>query len=310
MLTKPPIPGERMLAGTDLRLPRLAFGLWRFVGRDVSGADRLLRTALDAGLTLIDGAAVYGLDWGGASFGESEQLLGQVLKADPGLRARMILATKFGITLGIPYDSSRASVIKSCEDSLRRLQTDVIDLFQVHRPDVLTHPADLAETLSTLRKAGKIRAAGVSNYSARQTLNLQQFLDFDLATHQPEFSALCLSPVHDGVLDQCLSRAMVPLAWSPLGGGRLALTLHEAHEADPSGRLAKVISALDHTAHEMNTTRVSVALSFVMAHPAHPIPIIGTQNSARIIEACRAVSIQLSRAQWYKIASAGGMDLP
>lgn len=301
---------RRLLGGRDILVSPIAFGLWRFVGHDVAAAAAKVHAALDHGIDFFDAAAVYGLDWGGSAFGESEALLGRVFKQEPSLRQRIVVATKFGIVPGIPYDSSPEAVIASCEASLRRLNTDAIDLFQVHRPDVLTHPMDLAHALSTLKRQGKIRAAGVSNYSARQTLVLQQFLDFELATHQPEFSALHLDPVHDGVLEQCLSRNMTPLAWSPLAGGKLALTLHDAHQADPSGRLARVIAALDLCAARYAVSRTAMALAFVMRHPARPIPVIGTQTPARMAEAMRAVDASLTRADWYAIASAAGMPLP
>jgi aryl-alcohol dehydrogenase-like predicted oxidoreductase len=301
---------RRLLGGRSIEVSPIAFGLWRFVGQDAGAAAGKVHAALDHGIDFFDIAAVYGLDWGGSAFGESEALLGKVLAWEPGLRKRIVLATKFGIIPGIPYDSSPDAVVASCEASLKRLNTDVIDLFQVHRPDVLTHPMDLAEALSTLRRQGKIRAAGVSNYSARQTLVLQQFLDFDLDTHQPEFSAMHLDPVHDGVLDQCLSRTMTPLAWSPLAGGKLTLSLHDAHAADASGRLAKVIAALDHAAAQHGVSRSVLALAFVMRHPSRPIPVVGTQTPARMAEAMKAASVTLSRAEWYAIAAAAGMALP
>jgi predicted oxidoreductase len=284
--------------------------MWRFTGSDVAGASRLVQGVLDAGVDFFDTAAVYGLDWGGSAFGESETLLGQVFAAHPGLRRRIVLATKFGIIPGVPYDSSPEAVVASAEASLKRLNTDVIDLFQVHRPDALVHPHDLAEALSKLIREGKVRAVGVSNYSARQTLVLQQFLAFDLVTHQPEFSALHLDPVQDGVFDQCLSRNMTPLAWSPLAGGRLGLPLHDAHQQDPSGRLARVIAALDHAAAAHNVSRTVAALAFVMRHPARPIPVVGSQKVTRVVEALSAVKVQLTRTQWYSIAAAAGMPLP
>lgn len=301
---------RRNLGGRDMLVSPVAFGLWRFVGHDVRGAAAKVHAALDHGIDLFDLAAVYGLDWGGSAFGESETLLGRVFLQEPGLRRRIVLATKFGIVPGIPYDSSPESMIASCEASLKRLNTDVIDLFQVHRPDVLTHPIDLANALSALKRQGKIREAGVSNYSARQTLVLQQFMDFELATHQPEFSAFHLGPVQDGVFEQCLSRNMTPLAWSPLAGGKLTLSLHDAHQTDPSGRLARVIAALDNAAGRYGVSRTVLALAFVMRHPARPIPVIGTQTPARMAEAMKAADIDLSRSEWYAIAAASGMPLP
>lgn len=288
----------------------MAYGLWRFVGHDVAAARARIEAAVEAGMNLIDVAAVYGLDWGGAAFGESESLLGKVLADTPSLRRRMVLATKFGIVPGIPYDSSTEAVVKSCEDSLARLRTDVIDLFQVHRPDVLTHPADLAEALSRLRNQGKIREAGVSNYDARQTLLLQQFLPFPLATLQPEFSALAVEPAFDGVLDAAMSRQMTPLAWSPLGGGRLASDAAARHTAEGE-RLNRVTAKLDELAKRDGVSRVAVALAFVMRHPSRPIPIVGTQSPERIATANEALRVNLSRADWYAIVVASqGAQLP
>ncbi|MCE9523068.1 MAG: aldo/keto reductase [Alphaproteobacteria bacterium] len=300
----------RRLGQTDLEVGPLAYGLWRFVGRDIAAARARIEAALDAGMNLIDIAAVYGLDWGGNAFGESETLLGKVLADAPALRRRMVLATKFGIVPGIPYDSSNDAVVKSCEDSLTRLNTDVIDLFQVHRPDALTHPADLAETLARLRTQGKIREVGVSNFNARQTMLLQQFLAFPLATIQPEFSALAIEPVSDGVLDYAISRQMTPLAWSPLAGGRLAADSASRHTAEGE-RLNRVTAKLDEIAKRDGVSRVAVALAFVMRHPARPIPIVGTQNPERIMSANDALRINLSRADWYAIVVASqGAPLP
>lgn len=295
----------RRLGQSTLSVGPIAYGLWRFVGSDTPAARLRIEAALHAGMTLIDVAAVYGLDWGGSAFGESETLLGKVLADAPALRQQMVLATKFGIVPGIPYDSGSDAVVKSCEDSLTRLRTDVIDLFQVHRPDVLTHPAELAETLTRLRNQGKIREIGVSNYNARQTLLLQQFLPFPLATLQPEFSALAVDPVNDGTLDFAMSREMTPLAWSPLAGGRLA----GGSAADE--RLNRLNAKLDEFALRDAATRSAMALAFVMRHPSQPIPIIGTQDPARIAAANDALKINLSRADWYAILTASqGAPLP
>lgn len=295
----------RRLGQSGLEVGPIAYGLWRFVGNDVKAARARIEAALDAGMTLIDAAAVYGLDWGGSAFGESETLLGKVLADAPALRNRMVLATKFGIIPGIPYDSGAPAVIRSCEESLQRLGVDRIDLFQVHRPDVLTHPAELAEALTKLRAQGKIREAGVSNYNARQTLLLQQFLDFPLATMQPEFSALTPEAAFDGVLDFAISRAMTPLAWSPLAGGKVL----EESPADPAAQ--RVAKKLDELVRFHGTSRTAIALAFVMRHPSNPIPIVGTQNPARIAAATDALSVTLSRTDWYAlVVAAQGKPLP
>ncbi len=295
----------RRLGQSNLEVGPIAYGLWRFVGNDVKAARTRIEAALDAGMTLIDVAAVYGLDWGGSAFGESETLLGKVFAAAPALRKRTVLATKFGIIPGVPYDSGANAVIRSCEESLARLQTDAIDLFQVHRPDVLTHPAELAEALMKLRAQGKIREAGVSNYNARQTLLLQQFLDFPMATLQPEFSALQPEAAFDGVLDFAMSRQMTPLAWSPLAGGKLV----DAIDVEPA--VLRVTKKLDELVKVYGTSRAAIALAFVMRHPSNPIPIVGTQNLDRLAAANDALSVNLSRTDWYAlVVAAQGKPLP
>lgn len=303
MSTQAPL---RPLGQTALQVGPIAYGLWRFVGSDVAAGRARIEAALAAGMNLIDVAAVYGLDWGGQAFGESEDLLGRVLAETPGLRARMVLATKFGIIPGIPYDSGAEAVIASCEASLKRLRTDVIDLFQVHRPDVLTHPEELAHALARLRKDGKIREIGVSNYTVPQTRALLRYLDRPLATLQPEFSAIAVEPAFDGVLDLAMEARMTPLAWSPLGGGRLA---DGVDAADPATR--RVATRLDELARAHGTTRSAVALAFVMRHPSRPMPILGTQNPARIAAATDALKINLSRAEWYSlVVAARGVPMP
>ncbi len=133
----------------------------------------------------------------------------------------MVLATKGGIRPPVPYDSSPAGITAACEDSLRRLGVETIDLYQIHRPDMYTHPADLAAALIALRDAGKIRAVGVSNHTPAQTEALAAHLPFPVVTDQPEFSVMHLDPMRDGTFDACMRTGRVPIVWSPLAGGRV-----------------------------------------------------------------------------------------
>ena len=171
----------------------LAFGCWRLVGDDVADATQRIETALDNGLTLIDNADVYGLDWGGQAFGESETLLGKVLVADKTLRDRMVLASKGGIIPGIPYVASADYLNAAVDASLTRLQTEHIDLYQVHRPDMFAHPAETAAALDALVQAGKIGMVGISNYTQAQEDALRQFLKAPLVSLQSEYSLAALT---------------------------------------------------------------------------------------------------------------------
>ena len=286
----------RPLGASGIEVPPLAWGMWRFGESDVAQAARLVATALDSGMSLLDTADIYGLGTA-AGFGAAEALLGRVLRGDPGLRQRFVLSSKGGIVPGVPYDSSAAYLVSACEASLRRLHTDSIDLYQIHRPDVLTHPQEIAAALVRLRDAGKIRAAGVSNYTVAQTSALQSFLPFPLASHQPEFSALSIDSLVDGVLDQAIERRMAVLAWSPLGGGRLG--------GDPSNaRSRDVMKALDTIAARESASRTAVALAWVMAHPSKPTAIVGTQNAQRLAQAVEALSVRLTREDWYAVLTA------
>lgn len=295
----------RQLGRTAIKVSPLGFGLWRFVGEDAVSARGKIETALAAGITFFDTAAVYGLDWGGRAFGESEVLLGRVLKDAPHLRDAMVLASKCGITPGIPYDSSKDAIIESCHASLKRLNAECIDLFQLHRPDVLTHPAEAAEALAALHAAGKIRAAGVSNYTPAQTRALMAHLSLPLASTQPEVSALNIDAIDDGTLDLAMEAGLTPLAWSPLAGGRLM----SAKGQDE--RTQAVMEALDQLAAELGTGRDTAAHAFVLAHPARPVALIGSQTPARFAAAQKALGLRITRAAWYRVfASARGRPLP
>ncbi|PXA84234.1 aldo/keto reductase [Caulobacter sp. D4A] len=293
----------RPLGKSGISVSPLAWGMWRFKGESVADARLLVETALESGITLLDTADVYGADTP-YGFGSSEVLLGKVLRDAPHLREKFVLASKGGIILGVPYDSSADYLVAACEASLQRLGVEKIDLYQIHRPDVLAHPAEIAAALTKLREQGKIDAVGVSNYLPSQVAALQAHLPFALASIQPEFSPLAIEPLSDGVLDQALERDLAVLAWSPLGGGRLV-----GQGTDDRGRA--VIEALDVIAREQLVDRAAVALAWIMAHPSRPIPIVGSQTPERIKASADALRVKLSRTQWYAILTASrGVPLP
>lgn len=299
----------RQLGLSHLRVSPIAYGLWRFAGTSLSEAQAKIEAALDVGITLFDEADIYGVD-GGGSFGDSEKLFGDVLKAAPHLRDKMVIASKGGIILGYPYDSSPAYLRSAVEASLQRMGIECIDLYQLHRPDFLGHPAQIAELLTELRAAGKIKEVGVSNYTPAQFRALQAHLPFPIATHQPEFSCWQHQALRDGILDQCLEYRVTPLAWSPIAGGRLAMSSAQAAEAG-GARLVALLKVLDRIAAEQGVSRTAVALAWTMVHPAGVIPIIGTQNLERIRSSVDALKVQLTRPLWNEIlVAAQGEPLP
>lgn len=276
----------------------LAWGMWRFRGDDVNAARERVEAALDAGLTFMDTADIYGPD-NGEPFGAAEALLGRVFAHAPGLRSRIVLATKAGIEMGTPYNSSADYLVAACEASLKRLGVERVELFQIHRPDSLAHPAEVAAAFDRLRAAGKIAEAGVSNHTPAQVAALRAHMTFPLASVQPEFSAACIAPLYDGVLDQAQELNLGVMAWSPLGGGKLA---------QPGSPVAE---ALDTIAKAKGVTREVAALAWIMAHPARPIPIVGSQNPNRIRASAQALTVTFSRAEWYAVLTAArGEPLP
>lgn len=215
----------------------------------------------------------------------------------------MVLATKGGIAPPAPYDSGHHYFMAALAASLRRLGVEQVDLYQIHRPDILAHPQEVARTLDDMVASGKMRAVGVSNYTRHQTIALSSVLSMPIASLQPEFSLLALDAMTDGLFDLAMERDHAVLAWSPLGGGRLA----NSRDA----RAMAVAAALDIRAIEVGVGRAAVAYSLIMAHPARAIPIVGTQNAARIAELAEAFKVEWTRHQWYDVLiAARGEPLP
>ncbi|MBA4051665.1 MAG: aldo/keto reductase [Erythrobacter sp.] len=297
-------PAMRRLGASNIEVSSIAWGMWRLAedGRTAADAAKLVHAALDAGITFLDTADIYGFD-GSGGFGDAEALLGEVLAADPALRGRMVLATKGGILPPLPYDQSADYLRKAIEDSLRRLQVDSVDLWQIHRPDILAHPQEVARVLDDAVASGKVKTLGVSNFTQAQTAALNHFLGTKLVSTQPEISPLRIDCFENGELDQAMMLGLTPLAWSPLGGGRLA--------APETARDKAVAAALDAVAGAQGVSRTACAYSWLMAHPAGIIPIIGSQNAGRIAEGAAALSVRWTRTDWYAVlVAARGERLP
>ena len=300
----PATPASRTLGSSGIAISPIAWGMWRLAedGRSAAEAARLVHAALDAGITMLDTADIYGFG-GTDGFGDAEALLGQVLAAEPGLRARMVLATKGGIMPPLPYDQSPEYLNSAIDASLRRLNTGTIDLWQIHRPDILAHPQEVARTLDAAVAAGKVRALGVSNFTPAQTAALNHFLGHKLVSTQPEISPLRIDCFENGELDQAMQLGLTPLAWSPLGGGRLTRAA--------GARDLAVADALDRVAEQAGVSRSVAAYSWLMAHPAGIVPIIGSQQPERIAEGATALSVRWTREDWYAVlVAARGEALP
>ncbi len=269
--------------------------------------------ALDAGITLYDHADIYG-------GGSCEEVFKDCLAAVPGARERIVIATKGGIVLGQGHYNLTAPYITECvERSLRRMGIDYIDLYQLHRPDPLTHPAETAGALNDLLRRGVIRAVGVSNYYPEQVRALQRYLDAPLRGNQIEISLTRLDPLYegwddgdgmpgDGVLDQCMATGMTPLAWSPLGNGVL---VRRDDSSDDTPQLQALRAELAAQAERYNGTPAQIALAWLLAHPAGIIPLVGSANPDHIREAAGAARLALAREDWYRLwTAAWGRDVP
>lgn len=302
-------PTTRTLGHSGIAVSPIAWGMWRLAenGRTAGDAARLVHTALDAGISFLDTADIYGFDGprpdGTTGFGDAEALLGEVLVAEPGLRGRMVLATKGGILPPLPYDQSADYLRKAIDASLTRLKVDHVDLWQIHRPDILAHPQEVARVLDDAVTSGKVRSLGVSNFTIAQTAALNHFLGHKLVTTQPEISPLRITCFENGELDQAMMLGLTPMAWSPLGGGLLT--------APETPRDKAVAAALDSVAQAQGVSRTVAAYSWLMAHPAGIIPIIGSQNAGRIAEGAAALSVRWTRQDWYAVlVAARGVPLP
>jgi predicted oxidoreductase len=308
------------LGAGSIQFSRLGYGCWRVLGPETAeptaerekNARKAITTAYEAGFTLFDHADVY-------ADGAAEKVFGDVLKQVSGMRERVVITTKCGIRRkGSPhpdspyrYDFSAEHITKSCEQSLRRLGVDAIDIYQLHRPDYLMNPAEVAAAFAQLKEQGKVKEFGVSNFRPHQFALLQRACPFPLVVHQVEISLAKLDCFEDGTLDQCLAEKITPLAWSPLGGGRLADTLPIDINSPEHARRIGLRETLDDIARDYGVARSIVALAWLLKHPAQIVPIVGSAKAERIVEASQAYKLQLSRDEWYRLLEAArGERLP
>jgi predicted oxidoreductase len=287
---------------------RIVYGTWRVLDAKLTAQDinRRLHACVELGITTIDTAEIYGRY-------EVEETVGAALALSPGLREKLEIVTKAGIYVPCDkyperrtahYDATGVKLTASAEKSLRLLGVDQLDLFLVHRPDWLTRAEDTAAGLNELLKSGKIRAAGVSNYSAAQFDLLNSLMEKPLATNQLEFHLLHTEPINDGTLTQCEKLGVAPMAWSPLAGGRMFVSTNPA-----AVRLAEAAERM--SARYDGATLEQLAYAWILAHPSRPLPVIGTNKLERMEAAANADAIELDREDWYALwEAAQGRRIP
>ena len=202
------------------------------------------------------------------------------------------------------YDTSYEHIIYTVNKSLKGLKTDYIDLLLIHRPDIFMNPLEVKKAFEELKKDGKVKHFGVSNFNPSQFESLQSYLDFPLITNQLELSVACLDNFDNGAIENALKHRVKPMAWSPLDGGKLF-----SENNDKYNRLRQ---ALEEVRREQNVNNISeIAYAWLLNHPSNILPVAGTKSIDRLKEAVNATKIKLTRKQWFKILDASrGYEVP
>lgn len=288
---------ERVALSETLEFSRIVYGMWRLAD-DPDTSPTHVRAKIDACLaqdiTTLDQADIYGGY-------VAEGVLGDCLKQSPGLRDQLEIVTKCDIVAPIGkyadrrvkyYDTSAAHIAASVEASLSHMGIEQIDLLLIHRPDPMMDAADTGGALDALVAAGKIRAAGVSNFRPWDFDLLQSVMENRLVTNQIEISLAARDCLTNGDLAHLQQHKVAPMAWSPLGGGSLM--------TDNSGVAAK----LDQVASAQGVDRAAVAVAWVLAHPAGILPVMGTNTLSRIATFSDAFKVDMDRQTWFDLLEA------
>jgi predicted oxidoreductase len=297
----------RVELNPGLSLSRLAYGVWRLSEAADTSAQAVagrIQACLDQGITTFDHADIYG----GYS---CEALFGAVLRAQPGLKARIEIVTKCDIMLVSDqrpdnrvkhYDTSAAHVQASVERSLKNIGVDAIDLLLIHRPDPLMDHHALGACLDRLIQSGKVRAAGVSNFMSWEMELLQSAMKNRLVTNQIEIGLMQTRGFVDGQIAHAQRLGVPVMAWSPLGGGRLF---------GQDAAALRLRPALQRIAGAQGVDESAVAIAWLLHHPARIIPVLGTNDPARIARMQDALRVTLDRQTWFELYSlANGAAVP
>ena len=299
------------LGKSGIEVPTIAVGCMRISNMSKESMAVFINTAIENGAYFFDHADIY-------DGGKCENLFGEVVSSS--LRDKLIIQTKCGIVPGKMFDFSYEHIIRSAEESLKRLKTDYIDVFLLHRPDALVEPDEVARAFDELKASGKVRAFGVSNQNPYQMQLLQNSLDMPLCVNQLQFGIMHTPMIQaginvnmyndsavgrdGGVLDYCRLNKITVQPWSPVQYG-----FFEGCFID-NEKFPELNRAMDEIAGRYGVNKNTIAFAWILRHPAKMQPVTGTTNIDRLKDYIKATEISLTREEWYDIYRAAGNILP
>lgn len=300
------------LGASALEVPVIAVGCMRINRLDRTEAERFIRTAQEEGANFFDHADIYG---GGAC----EELFADAIGMNDDVRETIILQSKCGIRKGM-YDFSKQHILQSVDGILKRLRTDYLDVLLLHRPDALAEPEEVAKAFDLLESSGKVRHFGVSNHNPMQIQLLQKSVKQPIVANQLQLSITNATMISSGinvnmendaavnrdgsVLDFCRLHDITIQPWSPFQYGFFEGVFIG------SDKFPELNRKLDEIAERYGVSSTTIAIAWLLRHPARMQPVIGTMNIQRLIDCCRASDIELTREEWYEIYRAAGNRLP
>jgi len=300
------------LPNNEMNASELSLGCMRISKLTNQEISTLIHTALDEGINFFDHADVYG-------GGKCEEKFSEALNMNSGLRDRMILQTKVGIRQG-SFDFSREHILEAVDGSLKRLRTEYLDVLLLHRPDALVEPEEVAEAFTILETSGKVKYFGVSNQNPMQIELLRKFVKQKILFNQLQLSITNTSMIDAGInvnmqinhsvdrdgsiLDYCRLNEITIQPWSPFQYG-----FFEGVFLD-SPKFPELNEKINAIAADKGVTNTAIAIAWLLRHPAHMQPILGTTSPQRVKDACKASDITLTREEWYAIYLAAGNKLP
>ncbi len=299
------------LGKSSLSVPTIAVGCMRIAEMNEKEISAFINTALENNANFFDHADIYG-------GGRCEEVFGKAIT--PSLREKIIIQTKCGIVPGKMFDFSYEHIINSVNGSLKRLGTDYIDVLLLHRPDALMEPEEVARAFSELKVSGKVRNFGVSNQNPQQIKLLQNALDMPICANQLQFGIMHAPMIQSdinvnmyndsainrdgGVLDFCRLENITIQPWSPMQYGFFKGCFIDNEE------FPELNQVMQNIANKYNVSKTTIAIAWILRHPAKMQPVTGTTNLTRLTDSFKATEISLTREEWYEIYKSAGNILP